>query len=300
MAVSIYCNMKKIIYFYTVREKEKGGRLRQCLRNLIGEPYPITCRKGIFLQYPMTAYCIGGLDAASLASYEKSNSDGKCRAEKKRDRRLSNTLRKLNQKLQKEERLQSGRSFRRTDRSNMTFMSENTFLLYEWRDCICPSELLLRFYEDCRRNSAFIRKAEQLIFLDGGNGESEGRFAELQNDTEPEMTLVSEIYAVYNYITIVTERKEIWQEFTELAYEEYGLSVRCVCDSAGLTFREKKTLIIDLRKQLAKCHRSFPKESIYMDLRENVDKEHRISVKCAQIPHLSLYNALDTVLKDTV
>lgn len=314
MAVSIYCNMKKIIYVNAMRKREKGGRaLCGRLRELLGLPYPVECREGVFLGYPVIGFTVIGTDHASLASYEKSNGVERTRTEKKRDRRLAATLRKVQQKLQKREIVQKKRT------SNMTRMSEETFLFCRWRNVVPPAELLLRFYEECRRSDPFILRSEQLIVLDGfrSGGEdapdfetSQGAFAVSRTenggftdwniDMMPEMTLLSEIYAAYNYITIVTQRVESWEAFADVAYEEYGISVRRIRDGAGLHFREKRTLILDLSYETPKCRRSFPKDSVYMDLGGGADKKRRLSVQCAQIPYVSLHNALDTAMKDTV
>lgn len=313
MAVSIYFNMKKIVYVNAVRKKEKGGRLRGLLRELLGAPYPVERREGAFLGWPVSAYTVVGTDPASFASYEKSNGVENAGAEKNRDRRIAATLRKVHQKLQKWETVQ------KKGTQNMTRMSEDVFLFYRWRDVTFPAELLLRFYEECRRSDPFVLRAEQLIFLDGFRGgeddtpeigtaadafdvsrtENEG-FADWGDRIEPEMTLMSEIYASYNYITVVTRRAESWEPFADMAYEEYGISVRRIRDDAALRFREKRTLIVDLFHEMPKCWRAFPKESVYMDFGGGGDKKRRLSVKCAQIPYLSPHNALDTAMKDTL
>lgn len=323
MAVSIYCNMKKIIYVNAVRKGEKNGgacgRLRGRLQDFLGLPYPVECRDGIFLGWPVSACTVVGTDVASFASYEKSNGVERTGAEKKRDRRLAATLRKVHQKLQKKEERQKREITRKKGTSNMTLMSEETFLFCRWRDVLFPAELLLRFYEERRSGDPFVLRSEQLIVLDGFQDReenmpfsetsqeafpgswAEGRgFADWNDSMTPEMTLVSQIYASYNYITIVTRRAEVWEAFADTAYEEYGISVRLVCDAAGLHFREKRTLILDLSFEMPKCWRAFPKDSVYMDLGGGDDKKRRLSVKCAQIPYLSLYNALDTAMKDTV
>lgn len=291
--MSIYCNMKKIIYVNAVRKGERNGgafgRLCGRVRDFFGLPYPVEYRDGIFLGWPVVACTVVGMDAAGFASYERSNGVERTGAEKKRDRRLAATLRKLHQRLQKKEERQKRGLARKKEMSNMTLMSEETFLFCRWRDVLFPSELLIRFYEESRRGNPLVLRAEQLIVLDG-----------FQDGSTKEMTLVSQIYASYNYITIVTHRAEAWETFADTAYEEYGISVRRVCDAAGLRFREKRTLILDLSFAMPKCRRAFPKDSVYMDLGGGDDKKRRLSVKCAQIPYLSLYNALDTAMKDTV
>lgn len=126
-------------------------------------------------------------------------------------------------------------------------------------------------------------------------------------DTEPEMEMedrelafLSEVYHVYNYATIVTDRPKAWEEFAEMAYEEYGLSVRCVRDGGMLSFPDKKTLIVDMGRRGRRCMRNFPRDSVYMDMWWTRDKRRRIAAKCGKIPYVSLRNLLDTALRDGV
>lgn len=299
MEVSIYCNMEKIIYLYAVRETKKKRGIWQWLQDVLCLRYPVRRRECLFLNIPVSAYAIVGPGTEELSVLEKADRPGMAegvgdgsvarRGGLKRSRhesckacRYRRTLKTIKKQIQRKEM------------QTMTNWSDDAFLFFQWKDCMYPASLLLQFYRKCRQENAAVRQAQQLIFLDGWEMSKE------TDGGEAEMTFMSEIYTTYNYVTIVTERKEAWQEFVQAAYEEYGLSVRCVNDSPDITFREKETLILDMCRREKGCYRSFPGSSVYMDLRESRDKRYRISVKCRGIPYVSLRNALDTALKDTV
>ncbi len=284
--MSIYCNMEKIIYVYTQpKRKEKGGALGY-LRKRFCLPWPVACQKGVFLDMPLGAYAVGGVSAAEIRRLlEGKGETGRGRL------RLARTLRGIKRRIQKE----NGRG-----------VAERALLLYEWDDWEIPLELALRFYRFCQNDNLFVLRAEQLILLDGWEeAENERdpfdwrREAERGNERS-EIPFLFAVYQSYNYVTVVTKRPEAWRELEEEAYEEYGLSIRCVNDDRNLMFREKKTLIVDMGGRCADCCRNFPKESIYMDLHETPSKRHGLLVKCGKLPRLSLHNALDTILEDTV
>lgn len=287
----IYWSMEKIIYIYALKEAKQKTGIWQRLQNTLSLSYPVEEKKVVLADFPVSGYGIKGPDAAEIAALPESGN----RKEQQRGgwRRLRRTLKKIEKRMQKKEM------------QKMTRMSQNAFLFFQWEDCIFPAELLLGFYENCRKENVFVFRAEQLIFLDGWEppqekGEEAGREIEWDESENVEMTFMSGIYSTYNYVTIVTRRKEAWETFVDTAYEEYGLSVRCTADSGNLTFREKATLVVDLCRSGRDCCRAFPKSSVYMDLREDRDKMHQISVKCREIPYISLRNTLDTMLKDTV
>lgn len=303
-AILIYCNMEKIIYLYAEKKKNKSSVWASAWDILSG-CYPVLEKRTLFLGIPVTAYAVMGLTAADILRLERNGrqsavaQDGRrvermrpkkaaSRYEKSSYRRLCRTLRKINRRISRKEQ-------------KTTEMSEKNFIVCQWEDCILPPELLIHFYRKCQEENIFVFRAQQLIFVDGWkqSAEAEQRMEWDRND-EPELRLMREIYSTYNYATVVTQREEFWQEFAETAYEEYGLSVRCTQDDRNLRFREKPTLIVDMCRDGAKCCRNFPQSSVYMDLRESGDKMRRISAKCREIPYISLRNALDTVLKDTL
>lgn len=267
----IYWSMEKIIYLYTVKEEENKKGIWRRMQNVLGLSYPVREKNGVFAGCPLEAYAI-----------TSPCTEG---------RRFRRTLRKIKKRIQRREMQRVART------------SQSAFLFCQWEDCVFPAELLVNFYRQCQEENVFVFRAEQLIFIDGWErpeGEEESRSIAWDGNNGEEMTFMSEIYSTYNYVTIVTQRWEAWRGFVETAYEEYGLSVRCVADSARLTFRDKATLIIDLYHGGPDCYRCFPGNSVYMDLRESSGKQRIISAKCGEIPYISLRNSLDTTLKDTV
>lgn len=183
-------------------------------------------------------------------------------------------MKKVNKLLQKKEMIE------------VTSVSQKTFLFYSWEDCDYPAELMEAYYREQYEENPAIMRAEHLLVLDSG--------------MESGVELVSSIYQTYNYVTIVTDCPNKWDMLMEEAYEEYGLSIRCVSDGKDLSFYDKTTLIVDLRKTLIGCWRQFPKESIYMDFCESPEKRRWIFVKCGKFPYISLRNTLDTILRDGV
>lgn len=312
MQGSIYCNMEKMIYIYTIPKETENGGIRQITANLLGWPYPLVQTERRFLEIPVKGYGISGISDGDVAILKKLEKQGKltgrqasldCAEQKpaaadSRDRkrvlqqcRFDRTLRKIKKELQKNEM------------QNVTGLSEDAFLFCSWEEKRFPTELMLSFYQSCRKENLFVFRAEQLIFLDGWEADEENSWleGELGGDRNwPALTVMEEIYTTYNYVTIVTARAKAWQAFVELAYEEYGLSVRCVGDNDSLTFRDKKTLVVDLDGTGKRCIRNFPESSVYLDMHRTKEKGRRIAAKCGKIPYLSLRNALDTLLRDGV
>ncbi len=265
MAVSIYCRMKKIIYCYTVhlpiQKKNLKYDIKQRLAKLFGRPYAITERQCSFLDYPVEGYAMEGMTWHPGKDVREAG----CREQK--------TLVKLKKRIRKREMQES------TD--------GDAFLFCAWEEGGYPTELLEKYYAWQRKELEAVYGAEQLIVLDG-------------EEIVQEVTFVSQICGEYNYVTVVTERAEVWEALSENCYEEFGLSIRCVSDDVRLRFREKRTLILDWGERGRKCLRNLPEDSVYMDFYRAEGKRHVISVKCRKIPYLSPHNALDTLLKDTV
>lgn len=300
MAVSIYCHMEKIIYIYAdtkqaaKAEKSIGARLTAvlCL------PYPVTKAQAELLGYTLEGWQIGGLSGREAALLWQ-DAQGEKRdgvqtkagaAYRKKRSRLMRTLRKIEKQRKCE--CKKGEMLAGTDRQNAAF------LFLGWEVPEYPYALLKRFYEKCRAQDERAKAAEQLILIDGGNGTD--TFHVALEETDREMTFVSEICGTYNYVTIITERAEAWDELKEHAYMEYGLSIRCGRDGKELHFLEKRTLIVDFGQESPKCCKNYPKQSIYMDFIGTEEKKRVISVKCREIPYVSVRNALDTALKDKV
>lgn len=300
--MSIYCHMEKIIYIYAdtkqaaKAEKSIGERLSAvlCL------PYPVTKAQAELLGYTLEGWQIGGLSGREAArlwqglweenktEHTRIEAGTACRRERSR---LFKTLKKIEKRMKIEEIKQREMRAKTDGRSA-------AFLFLGWEVPEYPYALLKRFYEKYRAQDERAKAAEQLILIDGGNGTD--TFHVALEEADKEMTLVSEICGTYNYVTIITERAEAWDELKEHAYMEYGLSIRCGRDGKELHFLEKRTLIVDFGQESPKCCKNYPKQSIYMDFVGTEEKKRVISVKCREIPYLSVRNALDTALKDKV
>lgn len=267
MAVSIYCRMKKIIYCdAAVPEGAKKlaglAAVRRYTAELLGLPYQVAEKRTVFLGYETENYLIAG-------AVPKEETAG---------RRWNRTLKKLKKRVQKRE-MQMGSA-----------EADDAFLFCSWQEGTYPAELLVRYYEEQRRGVRAVWEAEQLIVLDG---------AGMENETLEKMTFLSQICGAYNYAVVLTQHPEEWEALAEHCCTEYGLPLRIAADE-GVAFREKKTLVIDWGSERSRCLRKLPEGSVYMDFYRSASKRHAICVKCRKILYLSLCNALDTVLKDTV
>lgn len=289
MAVSIYCHMEKIIYCDTKLSVDGKGKNKdkRCLWEWIAKvmrlSYPVTEKQVAFLGCPVHSYVIEGISRQEAAGFWRQRTEEKLRDGNGSVTRFIKTIREIEKRMKKEEMQEKEREI------------QSAFLFLTWAKSDYPLELVRLFYEECRKENGKVGMAEQLIFLDGCE---EGAFE--AEESEREVTLLSEICGAYNHVTIITENPDRWEGVTENAYEEYGLSIRCVSDDRNVCFREKKTLILDMGSENKKCCKNFPKDSMYMDFCESEEKRRIISVKCREIPYLSIRNALDTVLKDAV
>ncbi len=272
---------------------------------------------------PVCIYAIDGItdrEIDELEQWENSRNavgsgkmagqdEGGCRAAgramRRRYMRWNRTLRGIRKRMQKEEKLK------------MTGVSEDALLFCSWKRGGISAELLLRFYRHCYRQNVLVFRAEQLIVLDRRTEGCEETAPAAEEETPalvwvrepetespdtagPEREVLQEIYTTFNYATIVTCRAAAWQEFADMAYEEYGLSVRCAPDNETLTFRNRKTLILDFGLRERACSGNFPPDSVYMDLYPSYDKGDAVAAECGRIPYISLWNALDTLGKDGV
>lgn len=298
--MSIYCHMEKIIYIYvdTKQAVKAKKSIRSYLAAVLCLPYPVKKTQAECLGYALEGWQLSGLssrEAETLwqgAQGEKRDSvHTKAEAAYRRKRRrLMRTLQKIENRWKSEGN--KGEMLAGADRQNTAFF----FLGWELPDY--PYALLKRFYERCRVQDRRAKMAEQLILIDGEHDAD--IFHVALEDAEKEMTFVSEICGSYNYVTIITERAEAWNELKEWAYMEYGLSIRCSSDGKELHFLDKRTLIVDFSPESRKCCKHYPKQSVYLDFAETEEKKRMISVKCREIPYLSVRNALDTALKDKV
>lgn len=277
--------MEKIVYYYIAGAKEKKKEPRGWLGNICKGAYPVTEAGCSFLDCQVEAYGIQGLTCQRAATLwqQLQTEDSERRKEQGREKdkehrevaRLQKTLQKI-EKLRRKKGAQEGTE------------------IFRWEIPNYPLELLREFYHQCRKKYQTAGEAEQLIFLED---KESPLFLE---EIDKEMTLMSEIYSSYNYVTIITGRKKAWEELVCQAYEEYGLSIRCISEEKEVRFGEKKTLIVDMSRGQHSCWKRLPKDSVYLDFCMTEEKRRRILVKCGEIPYLSIRNALDTALRDTV
>ncbi len=323
--IRIYCNMEKMNCLIAGNGKKKSGGVRSWLQEVLCLPYTFSEKEGRFLELPVCIYAIDGITDREIDELERWENgrtaagsgktagqagNGRWAAERtvrRRYIRWNRTLRSIRKRLQRKETLQ------------MTGAPQDAALFCSWKRGGASAELLLRFYRHCYRENVLVFRAEQLIVLDGWAAEAD--CAETASDAdgetpalvwvrEPERDnaemageereVLQEIYTTFNYATIVTGRPAAWQEFADMAYEEYGLSVRCVSDSRTLTFRERKTLIVDFGMTIKACSSNFPPDSVYMDLYPAYDRTAAAAAEWGGIPYISLWNALDTLGKDGV
>ncbi|MDY4068894.1 MAG: hypothetical protein SOY45_03320, partial [Lachnospiraceae bacterium] len=108
------------------------------------------------------------------------------------------------------------------------------------------------------------------------------------------------LYPEYNYMTILTDQPALFKPVMEEAAEESGLYIRCMAKEKNVLFPDKRTVILDLDRELAPCYRHFPGEALYVTPWNSVEKKRRLQAKCPQIACFSMLNALDTVLHNTV
>ena len=311
----IYCNMEKIIGIFTVQESRKKNRLRKRAKEILCVPWPLLLSTGVFLDIPVEGYGIRGPGDDDMRLWQQMQETGagkgetkekqsdlpapELRKRKRQQRRMNGTIRHIRKAMCGK---YSGRSEgQRREVRDVTYMSEKAFLFYSWQEELFPTELMLAFYRHCHQENLLVFRAEQLIFAVGEVAPQEsGEAFAWGMSGDPYLTVMEGIYDSFNYVTIITEREAAWQGFIEEAYEEYGLSVRCVRDESRVTFREKKTLIVDMSREGSRCMGNFPPQSVYLDMMHTKSKSRRIAARCDKIPYISLHNALDTVLRDGV
>lgn len=247
--------------------KSRKQKLLCALKLLLGQCFPVQKKEADFLGYSVEAYLILGTErrtAAAIFKELEQNEDlqGLSFWERRRIFCFFKTLRKMDEEI----------------------AGKRAFLFCTWEQRPYPAELVLAFYKELYRMRQAVREAQQLILFDG-----EGAYSFAQS-----------VYSAFNYMTVITDCPKDWEAFAETAYEESGLSVRCITELKGIKLSNKKTLAVDFCKSAKKGLTGLPADCIYLDFCEDEDKRRRIGVKCPKTSYISLYNALDTALKDTV
>ena len=161
---------------------------------------------------------------------------------------------------------------------------------------VFPEEMVYRFFaETTRAHCKSEGVAEQLILI-APDTEEESSLKYL----EETLLLSYRLYPEYNYMTILTDQPALFKPVMEEAAEESGLYIRCMAKEKNVLFPDKRTVILDLDRELAPCYRHFPGEALYVTPWNSVEKKRRLQAKCPQIACFSMLNALDTVLHNTV
>ena len=161
---------------------------------------------------------------------------------------------------------------------------------------VFPEEMVYRFFDETvRAHCKSAGVAEQLILIAPDTEEES-----VSEYLEEALLLSYRLYPEYNYMTILTDQPALFKPVIEEAAEESGLYIRCMAKEKNVLFPDKRTVILDLDRELAPCYRHFPGEALYVTPWNSVEKKRRLQAKCPQIACFSMLNALDTVLHNTV
>lgn len=141
---------------------------------------------------------------------------------------------------------------------------------------------------------------EYLIYIGWGNGYREGRFGEEAFREERQMLfrLLEPYLARINHFTLVTDRPEAYEEFTEYIYEEYGIPTASVSEVERRFGKDGKTVILDVRKDYETPFRLIPQRAAYVDFWSVGKKRKQMERTRRDIRYISAVKFLDTLLKN--
>ncbi|NLL77622.1 MAG: hypothetical protein GX235_10320 [Clostridiales bacterium] len=110
--------------------------------------------------------------------------------------------------------------------------------------------------------------------------------------------LVQKYLPRINHFTVVTDRPEVYMDFTDYVYEEYGIPASYVTRLEKRLGKNKKTVILDGRRHYFPPYAAIPEEASYIDFWSENKKRSLLEEKRKDIRYLSTVKFLDTLAKN--
>ncbi len=141
---------------------------------------------------------------------------------------------------------------------------------------------------------------EYLIYIGWGSGHREGALGEEAFREERRMLfrLLEPYLARVNHFTLVTDRPEGYEEFTDYIYEEYGIPTANTKAMGQRFGKSGKTVVLDMRKEGRASCREIPPRAAYVDFWSDKGKREELERERKDIRYLSAVKFLDTLVKN--
>lgn len=121
---------------------------------------------------------------------------------------------------------------------------------------------------------------------------------EIEEQIELLLELITEYLPRINHFVLVTEKPERYGDLMEHLYQEYGTPAAIVRDFEKYSGKEKKTVILDSRREYRLPYRMIPEEAFYIDLWSEEEKRYLVETKRRDVRYLSIVKFLDTIAKN--
>lgn len=157
-----------------------------------------------------------------------------------------------------------------------------------------PPEIMLQ--KICRQ----IPCLEYLVYIGCGTEHREGALGEEDFREERQMLyrLLTPYLARVNHFTVITDKPEGYEEFTEYLYDEYGIPASNVRKADGQLGKAGRTVIIDGRKEYEPPWQIIPQRASYVDLWSAEGKREQAEKKRKDVKYISAVKFLDTLVKN--
>ncbi len=139
---------------------------------------------------------------------------------------------------------------------------------------------------------------EYLVYI-GGGGDKRGAWEEeeLREERRLLFCLLSPYLARINHFTLVTDRPEGYEEFTDYIYDEYGIPTAAVAKMEWPLGKDGRTVILDMGKGKKAAFEAIPHRAFYMDFWSE-DEKGELAEKRGDIIYISVAKFLDTLVKN--
>ena len=139
---------------------------------------------------------------------------------------------------------------------------------------------------------------EYLVYI-GGGGDKRGAWEEeeLREERRLLFCLLSPYLARINHFTLVTDRPEGYEEFTDYIYDEYGIPTAAVAKMEWPLGKDGRTVILDMGKGKKAAFEAIPHRAFYMDFWSE-DEKRELAEKRGDIIYISVAKFLDTLVKN--
>ena len=141
---------------------------------------------------------------------------------------------------------------------------------------------------------------EYLIYLGWGKGHREGALGEeaFREERQILFRLLEPYLARVNHFTLVTDRPEGYEEFTDYIYEEYGIPSAFMRKMEQRSGKDGKTVVLDTRREVCIPYPEIPRRAVYMDFWSVEDKRRQLEKMRGDVRYLSVVKFLDTLVKN--